>query len=112
MRRSALLFAVTLVSLTNVPAAFAQKIRAAQTPALRATLFVDASEAPRKIFHARLTFDVSPGPLTLLYPKWLPGEHGPTGPIADLAGLRFRVAGRAIAWRRDPLEMYAFELTV
>src|SRR5919108_1917816 len=112
MRRSALLFAVTLVSLTNVPAAFAQKIRAAQTPGLRATLFVDASEAPRKIFHARLTFDVSPGPLTMVYPKWLPGEHGPTGPIADLAGLKVTASGKVIPWRRDLLEMYAINVDV
>src|SRR5438128_1807814 len=45
---------------------------------------VDASEAPRKIFHARLVVPAPPGPLTLLYPKWIPGEHGPSGPIADL----------------------------
>ncbi|MDQ2971288.1 MAG: M61 family peptidase, partial [Acidobacteriota bacterium] len=43
-------------------------------------LEVDAREATRKIFHARLTIPVEPGPLTLLSPKWLPGEHGPTGP--------------------------------
>ncbi len=36
---------------------------------------------------------VEPGPLTLLYPKYLPGEHGPTGPIADLAGLVITVDG-------------------
>ncbi len=71
-------------------------------------LEVDASEAPRKLFHARLWIPATPGPLTLLYPKWLPGEHGPTGPIADVAGLRITAGGRAIAWTRDPVEMYAF----
>ena len=75
-------------------------------------LEVDAREAPRKIFHAKMTIPVKPGPLTLLYPKWLPGEHGPTGPIADLAGLTFTAGGRPLPWRRDPLEMYAFELEV
>lgn len=75
-------------------------------------LEVDAREAPRKIFHARLTLPARPGPQTLLYPKWLPGEHGPTGPIADLAGLRISAGGRPIAWRRDPIEMYAFHLDV
>jgi predicted metalloprotease with PDZ domain len=76
------------------------------------TLNVDATEAPRKIFHARMTIPVSPGPLTLVYPKWIPGEHGPTGPIINLAGLRFMAGGQTIPWRRDDVEMYAFHLDV
>jgi predicted metalloprotease with PDZ domain len=74
---------------------------------------VDATEAPRKILHAKVTIPVSKtGPLTLLYPKWIPGEHGPTGPITDLAGLRFTAGGKQLAWRRDDVEMYAFHLDV
>src|SRR4051794_41135993 len=69
---------------------------AAETTPIR--LEVDAREAPRKILHAKLVIPAAPGPLTLLYPKWLPGEHGPTGPIADLAGLKIAAAGRAIPW--------------
>ncbi len=53
------------------------------------TLSVDASEAPRKIIHAQLRIPAKPGTLTLYYPKWIPGEHGPTGPITDLTGLKF-----------------------
>src|SRR5437588_1970282 len=76
------------------------------------TLSVDATEAPRKIFHARMTIPVNPGPLTLVYPKWIPGEHGPTGPIINLAGLKFMAGGKTIPWRRDDVEMYAFHLDV
>ncbi|MBI3450172.1 MAG: M61 family metallopeptidase [Acidobacteria bacterium] len=76
------------------------------------SIFVDASEAPRKIFHARLTVPVAAGPVTLLYPKWLPGEHGPTGPISDLAGVKISAGGKEIAWRRDSVNMYAFHLDV
>ncbi|HYV24316.1 MAG TPA: hypothetical protein VE969_03690 [Pyrinomonadaceae bacterium] len=76
------------------------------------TLNVDATEAPRKIFHARMTIPVNPGPLTLVYPKWIPGEHGPTGPIINLAGLKFMAGGKTIPWRRDDVEMYAFHLDV
>jgi predicted metalloprotease with PDZ domain len=54
----------------------------------------------------------APGPLTLLYPKWIPGEHGPTGPITNLVGLKFTAAGKPVAWRRDDLEMYAFHCQV
>ncbi|MGE5207268.1 MAG: M61 family metallopeptidase [Chlamydiota bacterium] len=76
------------------------------------TLNVDAREAPRRIFHARISFPVSPGPLTLYYPKWLPGNHRPTGPIANVVGLRFSAAGQVIAWRRDDADMYAFHVNV
>jgi predicted metalloprotease with PDZ domain len=79
-------------------------------PALR--LAVDASEAPRHILHARLRVPAAPGPLTLVYPKWIPGEHGPTGPIAGLVGLRITAAGKEIPWRRDPEDLYAFHVEV
>ncbi|HEY6926886.1 MAG TPA: hypothetical protein VI653_25595 [Steroidobacteraceae bacterium] len=73
---------------------------------------VDATEAPRRILHAHMTFTVSPGPLTLVYPKWIPGEHGPTGPVDGTAGLHFRLGGKELAWRRDPVNMYAIHLEV
>jgi predicted metalloprotease with PDZ domain len=76
------------------------------------TLNVDAREAPRRIFHARLSFPVSAGPLTLYYPKWLPGNHRPTGPIANVTGLRFSAGGQVIPWNRDDVDMYAFHVSV
>jgi len=76
------------------------------------SLSVDAREAPRRIFHARLVIPAAPGPLTLLYPKWIPGEHGPTGPITNLAGMKFTAAGKSLEWRRDDLDMYAFHCQV
>jgi predicted metalloprotease with PDZ domain len=82
---------------------------AAQTPA---RLAVDASEAPRKILHAHLVLPAAPGPLTLYYPKWIPGEHGPTGPLVNLVGLKLTAGDKPLAWERDPADMYAFHLTV
>ena len=76
------------------------------------TVSVDATDAPRRIFHAALHFPSKPGPLTLYYPKWIPGEHTPTGPIADLASLRITAAGRTLAWHRDPVEMFAIRIDV
>ncbi len=73
---------------------------------------VDLREAPRRIFHARLTIPAAPGPLTLEYPQWIPGEHEPSGPIADLAGVRFTAGGKPLAWRRDAVDMYAFHCQV
>jgi predicted metalloprotease with PDZ domain len=81
-------------------------------PAAPIKLDLDATDAPRRILHARLEFPVSPGPLTLVYPKWVPGEHAPSGDISDLAGLKFTCGGRAVDWRRDPDDMFAFHLDV
>lgn len=85
---------------------------AAGTPAPHVTLSVDATDAPRKIFHARMTIPAKPGSLTLYYPKWIPGEHGPTGPIQDLAGLKFTAGGKTLPWRRDLLDGWTFHVEV
>jgi predicted metalloprotease with PDZ domain len=76
------------------------------------TVAVDATEAPRKIFHARLAIPASQGTLTLYYPKWLPGEHGPTGPIENLTGLKFSANGQELKWRRDLLDGWTFHVEV
>jgi len=84
----------------------------AQTPENPAHLDVDLRDAPRHIFHAKLSLPVKPGSLTLVYPKWIPGEHSPTGPIVDLAGLRITAAGNEVPWRRDDVDMFAFHVEV
>ena len=76
------------------------------------TLRLDATEAARKIYRAELTIPANPGPFTLFYPKWIPGEHAPTGPITDLAGLKISAGGKTLDWKRDSVEMFAFHLTV
>jgi len=88
------------------------KTNAVDTPAITINLSVDATEAPRKLFHARMTMPASPGPMTLVYPKWIPGEHGPTGPIINLAGLKINAVGKTLSWRRDEVDMYAFHFEV
>ena len=75
-------------------------------------LSLDATQAPRKIFHARMTIPASPGTLTLYYPKWIPGEHGPTGPIEELTGLKFTANGQILKWRRDLLDGWTIHVEV
>ena len=84
----------------------------AQKPVQPIRLSVDATQAPQKILHAHMEMPVQPGPLTLVYPKWIPGEHMPTGPILQLAGLKFSSGGKTIAWRRDLVDMFAFHLEI
>jgi predicted metalloprotease with PDZ domain len=75
-------------------------------------LSVDLSDAPRNIYHSQLTIPVKPGPLTLVYPEWIPGNHRPAGPIANVTGIKMEAGGQTLAWQRDPIDMYAFHVDV
>ncbi len=76
-------------------------------------LAVDATDLAHAIFSVRETIPVAgPGPMTLLFPKWLPGNHSPTGPIDKLAGLVVTAGGGPVPWRRDPVDVNAFHVDV
>jgi predicted metalloprotease with PDZ domain len=75
-------------------------------------LEVDTTDVTRHIFQVTETIPVRSGPLTLLYPKWLPGSHSPAGSAAALAGLRIKADGRTVEWLRDPVDVHAFHLDV
>ncbi len=75
-------------------------------------LRVDATDAPHRLFHVQMSIPAKPGPITLLYPKWIPGEHAPSGPVVDLVALKITANGQTIPWRRDSANMFAFHLTV
>ncbi|MEO8049635.1 MAG: PDZ domain-containing protein [Acidobacteriota bacterium] len=72
---------------------------------------VDARDAPRRLIHVQLHVPVSSRPITLLYPQWIPGEHGPSGPITDLVNLKFRANNQTLDWRRDSVNLFAFHIT-
>jgi predicted metalloprotease with PDZ domain len=76
------------------------------------TLSVDLTDAPRKILHATEVMPVTAGPLTVVFPKWIPGEHGPTGPIENMAGFFITANGQPVKWERDRVDMFAYHLTV
>ena len=88
-------------------------------PALSATpapepirLRVDMTDAPRRLLHVRQEIPVRPGKVRLFYPKWIPGDHAPTGPIASVAGITIPARGLPLEWRRDLVEMYAIYVTI
>jgi predicted metalloprotease with PDZ domain len=102
-----------VVFLAGLAALFLAAGAAAQTaPATSITLSLDASQVAQRILHVSSEIPVAPGPLTLLYPKWIPGEHGPTGPLVNLVDLHLSADGKELAWERDPVEMYALHLTI
>ena len=73
---------------------------------------VDATKTQQKLLHTHLVMPVKAGPLTLYYPKWIPGEHGHDGPIANLTGLKFEANGQIIPWQRDLLDVFTFHLEI
>jgi predicted metalloprotease with PDZ domain len=108
-------FAIALLSLLSIAfplaAADSQSTAPQHTPGT-IRLAVDATRVRQKIIHATLKFPVRPGPLTLYYPEWIPGDHAPDNPITDLAGLKFSAGGKTISWRRDLVDMFAFHLDI
>src|SRR3981189_2968910 len=90
-----LLIAPALLHAQNTPT---------QTPA-------DLSEAPRKLYHADVDIPVKPGPVSLTTPKWIPGNHRPTGPVDQITGVVFTANGKVLPWRRDDEDLYQFPVT-
>jgi predicted metalloprotease with PDZ domain len=76
-------------------------------------LNVDATDIDRHIFKVRETLPVRGGDqLVLLYPQWLPGNHSPSGRVDKLGGFIIRASGTRLEWKRDPVDVFAFHVTV
>lgn len=93
-------------------AAVAVGLAALSAAAAPIELEVDLRDAPAGVVHARLGIPARPGPLTLVAPRWLPGDHRPSGWVAELASLQVSSGGKALAWARDPIDPYAFHVQV
>lgn len=76
------------------------------------TLVLDARDVGRGLMTATMRIPVQPGEFTFVYPKWIPGEHGPTGPLGDISQIKVSAGGRPLKWRRDLVDMYAFHVAV
>ena len=81
-----------------------------QKPPIQIT--VDLSDVPRKLFHAEIDLPVTAGPVTLITPKWIPGDHRPTGPVDSITGVVFTANGQTLPWRRDDVDLYEFHVTI
>jgi predicted metalloprotease with PDZ domain len=75
-------------------------------------LTVRLSRPSQQIYDVHEVMPVRPGPLTLYYPKWIPGDHSPDGPIGDMMGLEITAGGKRVVWHRDEVDMFAFHLAV
>lgn len=75
-------------------------------------LTVDATQTPQRILTVHEVIPAHAGAFTLYYPKWIPGDHQPSGPAGNVAGLKFQAGGKVIPWRRDLLDVFTFHITV
>lgn len=75
-------------------------------------LNVDASNTSQQIFRIKANIPAKPGKMTLLYPQWVPANHGPSGPLNQFAGLKLSANGKPLAWTRDPVNVHAFHVDV
>ena len=73
---------------------------------------VNATDTDHRIFSVHETIPVKPGPMYLLYPQWIPGDHEPSGPIDKVAGLMIHANGKVLPWQRDKYNVYAFHIDV
>ncbi len=105
--RKPLLFAAAIA--LTAPALVAVPTIQAQTP-IRIT--ADLTEAPRKLYHAEIDLPVKPGPATFITPEWIPGNHRPTGPVADITGIVFTADGKPLYWRRDDQNLYEYHVEI
>jgi len=104
-------WALGIFAISSVVLASATSVRASTAGPI--TLFVDASSvATQNVLFVHERIPVTAGPLTLYYPEWIPGEHGPAGPIANVAGVVVKAGGAVLPWQRDPYDLYAFKVTV
>ena len=77
------------------------------------SLAIDATDTRRAIFKVKEVMPVAKaGHMVLLFPKWLPGNHSPTGQIEKLAGLKISANGKPVPWKRDPVDVFAFHVEV
>ncbi len=99
MRRTAAV--VALLTLLSCPA-FAADL----------SVNIDARETARGLLHVTQTIAAKPGTFALSYPKWIPGEHAPTGPNTDVAGLVIKAGSAVLEWTRDPVDMNTVRVKV
>ena len=99
---------------SRVPALAVLLCTLAVAPALAIdfTVNVDARETGRGLIHVTQSFSGRTGTVSLTYPRWIPGEHGPTGPTVDIAGLIVTAGGKRLPWRRDVVDMQTVRVDV
>ena len=90
----------------------AEKAAEPAAPKTPIQITANLADAPRKLYHAEVDLPVTEGPLTLTTPRWIPGNHRPTGPADDITGVVFTANGQTLPWRRDDVDLYEFHIDI
>ena len=100
---------VTFLLATLAAMAAAAPVRATLS---EISLAVDARDVGRRLLHVRERVPATPGTLALSYPQWIPGEHGPTGPLTEILNLVLTANGKRLEWRRDDVDLFTIRCEV
>ena len=100
------------LAILGVPLLFVGLTASAHAQKKPIEIVADLTDAPRKLYRAEVDLPVSPGPLTLTTPRWIPGNHRPTGPVSEITGVVFTIDGKPIEWRRDDVDLYQFHVNI
>ncbi|WP_263356015.1 M61 family metallopeptidase [Acidicapsa ligni] len=104
--------AIFSVAALVLPLGLAVTPAAAESAKTPIQITADLTDASRKIYHAEVELPVKEGDVVLTTPKWIPGNHRPTGPVDDITGVVFTANGKTLTWRRDDSDLYQFHVTV
>ncbi|HET7268244.1 MAG TPA: M61 family peptidase [Oleiagrimonas sp.] len=99
---------LSLFASVSCPAATQANAKRPGTVALTVRL----PDPAQKVLYVNEVMPVRAGKLTLYYPKYIPGDHAPDGPIGKVMGLEISAHGQRIAWHRDAVDMFTFHLTI
>ena len=102
----------TPVQAEKHPAKKAEKAAEPAAPKTPIQITANLTDAPRKLYHAEVDLPVTEGPLVLTTPRWIPGNHRPTGPVDDITGVVFTADGKTLPWRRDDVDLYEFHIDI
>lgn len=113
----ALLLATTAAAQNSAPQPlpFDNRIPAARDAAYPGTIVlkVDATNVQQAIYRVKQTIPVAQdGHMVLLMPAWLPGKHAARGEVEKLTGLKVSAGGKAVPWKRDTVDVWAFHVDV
>jgi predicted metalloprotease with PDZ domain len=101
----------SIVFLTVIGLAFPPCLSASEQHPI--SLYVDASDSARKLFHSELAIPVHSGPLTLVYPRWgIPTYEFPAALLNNIVRLKMSGNGQALEWKRDLVDKFSFHVVV
>jgi predicted metalloprotease with PDZ domain len=73
---------------------------------------IDASDVRRNLIHVKEEIPATPGQFLIRFPKWIPGDHSPSGPLRNAIQMHIFAGNQELPWRRDDVELFDIHVNV